>query len=51
MAEQEPSAPSLLERFPALRQLGQRLIGRRLPFVAQVTAVDCGAACLTMVLG
>ncbi|MFL5350538.1 MAG: peptidase domain-containing ABC transporter [Hyalangium sp.] len=51
MAEQEPSPPSLMERFPALRQLGQRLIGRRLPFTPQVTAVDCGAACLTMVLG
>ncbi|WP_434390550.1 peptidase domain-containing ABC transporter [Melittangium boletus] len=45
------SFSSLLERYPALRALGQRLRGRRLPFVAQVTAVDCGAACLTMVLG
>ncbi|WP_338023743.1 peptidase domain-containing ABC transporter [Archangium primigenium] len=45
------SFSSLLERYPALRALGQRWRGRRLPFVAQVTAVDCGAACLTMVLG
>ncbi len=45
------SFSSLLERYPALRALGQRMRGRRLPFVAQVTAVDCGAACLTMVLG
>ncbi|MCP3164274.1 peptidase domain-containing ABC transporter [Myxococcus qinghaiensis] len=38
-------------RFPALKRLGERLRGRRIPFVAQFTAVDCGAACLAMVLG
>ena len=51
MTEQNTSSPSLLARFPALRLLGQRLSGRKLSFVPQVTAVDCGAACLTMVLG
>jgi len=51
VTEQNTSSPSLLARFPALRLLGQRLSGRKLSFVPQVTAVDCGAACLTMVLG
>ncbi|HVG07464.1 MAG TPA: peptidase domain-containing ABC transporter [Thermoanaerobaculia bacterium] len=37
-------------RFPALRRLG---LGsrRRIPAVQQTTTMDCGAACLTMVLG
>ncbi|MET0406242.1 MAG: peptidase domain-containing ABC transporter [Cystobacter sp.] len=47
---EELSFSSLLERFPALRLLGRRLTGRQLPYVAQVTAVDCGAACLASVL-
>ncbi|WXH27474.1 Lactococcin-G-processing and transport ATP-binding protein LagD [Myxococcus stipitatus] len=51
MTEHESASPSLVERFPALKLLGQRLGGRRLPFVPQVTALDCGAACLAMVLG
>ncbi len=47
----EPTAtPSLLERFPALRRLAAGK-GRRVPFVQQTTAADCGAACLAMVLG
>ncbi len=43
--------PTLGERFPALRAL--RLSGRRrrLPFVQQTAATDCGAACLATVLG
>jgi ATP-binding cassette subfamily B protein len=52
MAEpgKEDGGPSLLERFPALRglRLGRR---RRIPFVQQTAATDCGAACLAMVLG
>ena len=32
--------------FPALARLARR--GRRVPFVAQLEAADCGAACLTM---
>jgi ATP-binding cassette subfamily B protein len=48
---EEDGTRSAQERFPALRALGQRLGGRRLPFVPQVTAVDCGAACLAIVLG
>lgn len=41
----------LWRRFPALRQLG---LGQRtggIPFVPQLEASDCGAACLAMVLG
>ncbi len=40
----------LADRFPALRKLrwGRR---RRIPFVQQMAATDCGAACLAMVLG
>lgn len=40
----------LRERFPALRQLDPRRT-RRIPFVQQLQAADCGAACLAMVLG
>ncbi|HEY2738135.1 MAG TPA: peptidase domain-containing ABC transporter [Thermoanaerobaculia bacterium] len=43
-------SPSLLERFPALGglRLGRR---RRIPFVQQTMATDCGPACLAMVMG
>ena len=37
-------------RFPALGRLGLRRT-RQIPVVAQDTATDCGAACLTMALG
>jgi len=40
----------LQERFPALRQLSGGA-GRRIPFVQQLSTMECGAACLTMVLG
>lgn len=39
---------NLLERFPALKRLGR--FQQRIPFIQQVTATDCGAACLNMVL-
>ncbi|MCP4656632.1 MAG: peptidase domain-containing ABC transporter, partial [bacterium] len=41
----------LLDRFPALRNLtpGSRR-RRRVPYIQQTTATDCGAACLAMVL-
>ena len=39
----------LLERFPAFRSLGAQR--KRIPFVAQMAATDCGAACLSMALG
>jgi ABC-type bacteriocin/lantibiotic exporter with double-glycine peptidase domain len=44
-------APSWSERFPALGRLGATLRRRRIPYVAQLTTVDCGAACIAMVLG
>lgn len=51
MAEEEDSGGSLFERFPALARIGEHLRRKRVPFVAQLTATDCGAACLAMVLG
>ena len=51
MADSEETQGSLLERFPALKSIGERLWRRRIPYVAQVTQADCGAACLAMVLG
>ena len=36
--------------WDALRRLGVVRRGRRVPFVQQLTASDCGAACLSMVL-
>jgi ATP-binding cassette subfamily B protein len=45
------SPSSFAERFPALARLGARLGQRRIPYVAQLASVDCGAACLAMVLG
>src|SRR5687767_774267 len=41
----------LLERFPTLMKLALRRARRRIPVVRQLTATDCGAAALTMVLG
>jgi ATP-binding cassette subfamily B protein len=41
--------PGLMERFPALERLRER--SRRLPEIRQLSATDCGAACLAMVLG
>jgi ATP-binding cassette, subfamily B, bacterial len=42
---------SLLDRFPALRELGARYRIRRIPVIQQLSATECGAACLGMVLG
>src|SRR5690349_20633385 len=39
----------LASRFPALARLGGG--GRRIPVVQQLSALECGAACLAMVLG
>ncbi|WP_223636083.1 peptidase domain-containing ABC transporter [Corallococcus sp. EGB] len=41
----------LVERFPALRRLQEAARGRRIPEVRQMTAAECGLACLAMVLG
>jgi ABC-type bacteriocin/lantibiotic exporter with double-glycine peptidase domain len=52
-AEQKPPAPKpgLLERFPALKRLQERMRTRRIQEVRQLSLTDCGAACLAMVLG
>ena len=44
-------ARTLGGRYPALGRLGERLRARRVPFVRQLGATECGAACLAMVLG
>lgn len=43
------AAARLLSRFPALRNLAL-IRRRRVPFVPQTAAADCGAACIAMVL-
>lgn len=44
------SNQKLVERFPALKHLRPRRSRRRIPELRQMTATDCGAACLAMVL-
>ena len=46
----ESVKPSLAGRFPALRRL-RITKRRRLRYIAQTAATDCGAACLAMTLG
>ncbi|WAS95765.1 peptidase domain-containing ABC transporter [Nannocystis punicea] len=41
---------ALSRRFPALQRLGAIKASRQLEHVQQMTATDCGAACLSMVL-
>ena len=48
--DEAPPAPSLIERFPALARLTE-MGRRRIPVVLQLAGADCGAACLSMVLG
>ena len=43
--------PSFAERFPALARLRFWRAPRRIPVIQQLTATDCGATCLAMVLG
>jgi ABC-type bacteriocin/lantibiotic exporter with double-glycine peptidase domain len=43
-------ATPLLLRFPELHRLIPRRKHRRLPYVQQLSAMECGSACLTMVL-
>ena len=45
------SLARLLHSFPALRKLELVRRDDRIPFVQQLEASDCGAACLAMVLG
>jgi len=48
MRNEGPS--SLTERFPALERLQPQGRARRIPFIQQLAATDCGAASLAMVL-
>ncbi|HMG53198.1 MAG TPA: peptidase domain-containing ABC transporter [Kofleriaceae bacterium] len=47
----EPAPPTAAELFPSLEKLARTRRGHKVPFVQQLEATDCGAACLTMVLG
>src|SRR5689334_20865495 len=42
---------SLISRFPSLSRLTLGRVRKRVPIVRQVTATDCGAAALAMILG
>jgi len=44
-------AESLGERFPELGRLDGKRRKRRVPYIPQMTATDCAAACLSMMLG
>jgi len=50
MAE-DGSFSRLRAKFPALGMLDLKQRKRRIPFVQQMEAADCGAACVAMVLG
>ena len=51
MTERRSWEEELTRRFPALRKLRLGRRRKRIPYVQQVSAADCGAACLAMVLG
>src|SRR5262245_29498373 len=42
--------PTSIDPYPALRRPEPGRRGQRIPFVQQLEATDCGAACLAMVL-
>jgi ABC-type bacteriocin/lantibiotic exporter with double-glycine peptidase domain len=50
-ADKPTMAPSLLNRFPALRGLVPERLSQRIPLVRQLSATDCGAAALAMAMG
>src|SRR5262249_39701437 len=44
------STSPLVDRFPALQALQANARSRQIPVIRQLSAVECGAACLAMVL-
>lgn len=44
-----PTATTIMDRFPALRKLEPGRAGQ-IPFIEQLSATECGVACLAMVL-
>ena len=50
MGTETMKTPGLADRFPALRNLITAKKGR-VPVVRQLSEIECGAACLAMVLG
>jgi ABC-type bacteriocin/lantibiotic exporter with double-glycine peptidase domain len=49
--DSDPTPQSAVELFPALEKLAHARRRQKVPFVQQLEVTDCGAACLTMVLG
>jgi len=45
-----PATPVDADRFPALQELHRPGRRKKVPYIAQMEAADCGAACLCMVL-
>jgi ATP-binding cassette subfamily B protein len=50
MSERQTESSEVADLFPSLARLARKRRGR-VPFVQQLEATDCGAACLAMVLG
>jgi ATP-binding cassette subfamily B protein len=50
MGTETTKTPGLADRFPALRNLATGKRGR-VPVVRQLSEIECGAACLAMVMG
>src|SRR5215813_1079497 len=48
--QRTPDTPAFADRFPALRKLEARGVARHIPFIQQLSATECGATCLVMVL-
>jgi ABC-type bacteriocin/lantibiotic exporter with double-glycine peptidase domain len=47
----EVEPPAATDLFPSLEKLARARRGHKIPYVQQLEATDCGAACLAMVLG